>query len=71
MHIEKTKRKKCEKLHLKSIFRVSYLSDSTLVNNTPFILKVGVHTIWCIFGQFKFVQKDHLQRNTNQSYISI
>ena len=33
--------------------------------------KVGVHTIWCHFGQFKFVQKDHFQRNTNQSYISI
>ena len=34
-------------------------------------LKVGVHTIWVPFGQFKFVQKDHFQRNTNQSYISI
>ena len=34
-------------------------------------LKVGVHTIWCHFGQFKFVQKDHFWRNTNQSYISI
>ena len=36
-----------------------------------FAFKVGVHTIWCHFGQFKFVQKDHFQRNTNQSYISI
>ena len=35
------------------------------------IIKVGVHTIWCHFGQFKFVQKDHFQKNTNQSYISI
>ena len=35
------------------------------------IVKVGAHTIWCHFGQFKFVQKDHFQRNTNQSYISI
>ena len=35
------------------------------------LVKVGVHTIWCHFGQFKFVQKDHFQRNTNQSYISI
>ena len=34
-------------------------------------LKVDVHTIWCHFGQFKFVQKDHFQRNTSQSYISI
>ena len=28
---KKPREKKCEKLHLKSIFRVSYLSDSTLV----------------------------------------
>ena len=35
------------------------------------LIKVGVDTIWCHFGQFKFVQKDHFQRNTNQSYVSI
>ena len=40
---------------------------------SPYLLifKVGVHTIWCHFGQFKFVQKDHFQRNANKSYISI
>ena len=36
-----------------------------------FQVKVEVHTIWCQFGQFKFVQKYHFQINTNQSYISI
>ena len=61
-------------IYNQGLYTKLYLKDPVLLQlktKEESCFKVGVHTIWCIFGQFKFVQKDHFQRNINQSYISI